>query len=332
MIKKISLFLAAFAVISTATISLAEDAKKSTSSAVEQVKPEANSKKAEVNAKNNNAKYVPAKAVEGVSYAHPKQLNFGEGASEVKQKLNDLHDYLMIVITAITIFVLLLLIYVCIRFRAKANPVPSKTTHNTLIEIIWIVLPIIILITILIPSWNLIKFMDTAKDPKITIKAIGYQWYWGYEYMDGIGKGIKFESYMKKAEELKEGEPRLLETDNRVVLPINTDIRILTTSNDVIHAFTVPAFGFKVDAVPGRLNETWVNINKAGVYYGQCSELCGSAHAFMPIAVEAVEPEVYKAWVASKGGELEPKAEDKIKTTGTNALTYKTNEEKAKQK
>jgi cytochrome c oxidase subunit 2 len=328
MIKKISMFLAAFAVLATAQIANAEAPKADAKTEVKADKKSAS--KADEKATTGAAKYSPAQAVEGVSYAKPWQMDFIPAATEVKSKLHHLHQYLLIVITAISIFVLLLLIYTCVRFNRKANPVPSKRTHNVLIEVIWVVIPIIILITILIPSWRLINFMDVAKNPQITLKAIGYQWYWGYEYMDGVGKGIKFDSYMKKTEDLKEGEPRLLETDRRIVLPINTDIRILTTANDVIHSFAMPAFGIKADAVPGRINETWININKPGVYYGQCSELCGSGHAFMPIAVEAVEPEVYKSWVAENKGELEPKTEkaDKIKVTGTNALTEQVKEQK----
>lgn len=252
---------------------------------------------------------LPAMA-ENVGISKPWQLGFQEPASPVMEQLVNLHDSLLIMCVAISVFVLGLLLYVMIRFNKKANPVPSKTTHNALIEVIWTAVPVMILVAIIIPSWRMINYMDKAQDAEITIKAIGYQWYWGYEYTDGPGKGISFEAFMKTedaAEEslkLQEGEPRLLVTDNKIVLPVDTDIRILTTSADVIHAFAVPAFGVKIDAVPGRTNETWVRITKPGKYYGQCSELCGSKHAFMPIEVHAVSRAEYEAWVVENGGEL----------------------------
>jgi len=255
--------------------------------------------------------------------AYPMQLGFQDAASPVMERLDQLHDWLLIMCFGISLFVLALLVYVCIRFRASKNPVPSKTTHNTLIEVIWTVVPIMILVAIIIPSWRLINYMHKHPDPEITIKAIGYQWYWGYEYVDGLGKGINFESYMKlekapegqEALQLQEGEPRLLATDNKVVVPVNTPIRVLTTAADVIHAWAVPAFGVKKDAMPGRINETWFKATKQGTFYGQCSELCGSKHAFMPIEVKVVSKKEYKKWVKEKSKELglikeEPKAEE----------------------
>jgi cytochrome c oxidase subunit 2 len=235
-------------------------------------------------------------------------MNFQEPASPVMEKLVHLHNGLIYMVFGVSIFVLALLIYVCYRFSAKRNPIPSKTTHNTTIEIIWTVIPILILLAIVIPSWRIIKYMDKTHEPEITLKAIGYQWYWGYEYLDGEGKGIAFESYMKlenppagqESLKLLPGEPRNLETDNRIILPVDTNIRLLTTAADVIHAWAIPAFGVKMDAVPGRINETWFKAIKTGVYYGQCSELCGSKHAFMPITVQIVSKEDYKKWVESK--------------------------------
>ncbi len=253
----------------------------------------------------------------GKGQSTPWQLNFQQAASPVMERLENLHDGLLVMCFGISIFVLLLLVWVMIRYNSKANPVPSKTTHNTLIEIIWTTIPVLILVAIIIPSWRTINYMEKAKDPEMTLKVIGYQWYWGYEYLDGAGEGIKFESYMKPEKELKKNEPRLLEVDNRVVLPVKTDIRILMTAADVIHAFAVPAFGVKKDAVPGRINETWVRINKPGVYYGQCSELCGSKHAFMPIAVEAVSKRKYRKWVEAKKKKLGIKNEEP-KTISTN--------------
>ena len=254
----------------------------------------------------------------------PWQINFQDPASPVMERLIGLHDALIIMCFVVSAFVLALLIYVCFRFSAKRNPIPSKTTHNTTIEIVWTVIPILILVAIAIPSIRLIKFMDKTHDAEITLKAIGYQWYWGFDYMDGEGKGIAFESYMKTEDatdpalKLQPGEPRLLEADTKIVLPVDTNIRILTTAADVIHAFAVPAFGVKMDAVPGRVNETWVRITKPGMYYGQCSELCGSKHAFMPINVKAVSKEEYSAWVKEEKKKLgikdeEPKKEESPK-------------------
>lgn len=248
---------------------------------------------------------------ETIGMSQPWQMGFQDAASPVMEKLTWLHNGLLWIVFAIPAFVLGLLVYVMIRFNKKANPTPSKTTHNALIEVIWTAVPVLILVAIVIPSWRIINYMDKAEDAEITLKTIGYQWYWGYEYMDGPGKGIAFEAYMKSEDaadptlKLQEGEPRLLKTDNPVVLPVDTDIRILTTAADVIHAFAVPAFGVKMDAVPGKTNETWVRINKPGIYYGQCSELCGSKHAFMPIEIHAVSKQEYLSWVKEKGGEVE---------------------------
>lgn len=226
--------------------------------------------------------------------AKPWQMNFVEPASPVMEKIISFHNELLIIITAVSIFVLLLILYVCFRFSAKRNPVPSTTTHNTTLEIIWTAIPIIILIYIAFPSFKLLYFGDKSHNPEMTLKAVGYQWYWGYVYPDN--GNIEFESRIIPEKELKPGQIRLLEVDNRVVLPVDTDIRILTTAADVIHAWAVPALGVKIDAVPGRLNETWVRINKPGVYRGQCSELCGVDHGFMPIVVEAVSKEEFKKW------------------------------------
>ncbi len=245
----------------------------------------------------------------------PWQINFQEPATPVMERLVGLHNGLIIMCFAVSLFVLALLIYVCYRFSEKRNPVPSKTTHNTMIEVVWTVIPILILLSIVIPSWRLIVYMDKTDKAEITLKAIGYQWYWGYEYMDGEGKGINFESYIKTADatdaalKLQPGEPRNLAVDKEIVLPVNTNVRLLTTAADVIHAWTIPAFGVKIDAVPGRVNESWFNINKEGDYYGQCSELCGSKHAFMPIHVRAVSKEEYSKWVVSRKKELGVKDE-----------------------
>ena len=211
---------------------------------------------------------------------------------------------LMPVMVGISLLVLGLMLFVSARFRRKANPVPSRTTHNTFIEVVWTLVPVLILVAIAVPSISLLaaQFKPAPKDA-ITLKAIGYQWYWGYEYPD---QGIsEFTSNMlTDAQADAKGEPRLLAVDNRVVLPVNTPIRLLTTGTDVIHAWAIPAFWIKMDAVPGRINETSFTVDKTGVYYGQCSELCGIKHSQMPIAVEVVSKEDFATWVRAKGGKM----------------------------
>ena len=223
------------------------------------------------------------------------QLGFQESVTSIMNDVVFMHDYiLMPIITAISVFVLFLLFYVCIKFRESKNPNPSKTTHNTFIEIVWTLIPCLILIVIAIPSFKLLYKQDIIPKADVTVKAIGYQWYWGYEYPD---QNIYFESLMVEDKDLKPGQPRLLATDTEVVVPVNKIVKVLITSNDVLHAWAIPAFGVKRDAVPGRINETWFKADKEGVYYGQCSELCGIKHAFMPIAVKVVSEEDYQEWL-----------------------------------
>jgi cytochrome c oxidase subunit II len=234
-----------------------------------------------------------------VGMAHPWQLNFQAPHSPVMEKLYDLHSVLLVIITAVSLLVLALTLYIIVRFNRKANPVPSKTAHNTMIEIVWTVIPIIILVGIAIPSVRNHYFMERVPEAAMTLKVTGNQWYWSYQYPDQGGFG--FDSYMLSDADAKaKGEPRLLGVDNRVVIPVNTNIRVQLTASDVIHAWAIPAFGVKRDAVPGRLNETWFSANKEGIFYGQCSELCGKGHGFMPIAVEVVSQEKFDAWVAEK--------------------------------
>jgi cytochrome c oxidase subunit 2 len=227
----------------------------------------------------------------------PWQKGLQPAASPVMEKIDSFHDMLLFVITGITIFVFLLLAFVLIRFNAKANPVPSSTTHHHFLEGVWTFVPVVILFLIAIPSLKMLFYMDRTIDADMTLKVTGYQWYWGYEYPDH--DGINFFSYMIPDEEIdpSKGEKRLLSTDTKVVLPIDTDIQILITAADVLHAWAIPAFGIKRDAVPGRTNEAWVRITKPGTYYGQCSELCGKDHAFMPIEIKAVTKEEFDAWV-----------------------------------
>lgn len=225
----------------------------------------------------------------------PWQTGLQEAASPVMAQIHSLYDYLTIIIVLVVIFVLGLLTYVCLKFNEKANPTPSKTTHNTTLEIIWTAIPVLILISIGIPSLKLLFFMDKTYEPDMTLKVNGYQWYWSYEYPDH--GNFTFDAAMIDEDDLEEGQPRLLATDEEVVLPINTNIRVLLTSEDVIHAWSLPQFGIKIDTVPGRTNETWMRIDKEGVYYGQCSELCGINHGFMPIMIRAVSADAFTEWV-----------------------------------
>ncbi|MDC1278234.1 cytochrome c oxidase subunit II [Pelagibacteraceae bacterium] len=224
------------------------------------------------------------------------QLGFQDSASQGMTEIVSFHNNILLpVIIAISVFVLFLMIYVCIRFRASKNPNPSKTTHNVAVEVLWTLIPCLILIVMAVPSFKILYKQDTIPKADVTVKAVGYQWYWGYEYPD---ENIIFESYMIKEDELKENQPRLLTVDNEVVVPVNKVVKVLITANDVLHAWALPSFGVKRDAVPGRINETWFKAEKVGTYYGQCSELCGIQHAFMPITVRVVTDEEYAIWLA----------------------------------
>jgi cytochrome c oxidase subunit 2 len=224
----------------------------------------------------------------------PWQLGLQQGATPVMDNIIWFHDFLLWVITAITIFVLALLVIVAVKFNAKSNPVPSRTTHNTLIEVIWTVVPVLILVAIAVPSFRLLFYQLNTPQADVTVKATGKQWFWSYSYPDSK---FEFDSLMVQTKDLKAGQPRLLAVDNEMVVPVNKIVRVLTTGADVIHAFAVPAFGIKIDAIPGRINETWFKAEREGMYYGQCSELCGKDHAFMPIAVRVVSATEYTAWV-----------------------------------
>ena len=230
------------------------------------------------------------------SKLHEWQLNFQEAASPIMAELHSFHNFLLFIITAIVLFVLLLLIYVIFRFSAKRNPIPAKFTHNIAIEVIWTVIPILILIIIAIPSFRILKMAEHSPTPDVTIKVVGSQWYWSYSYPDH--GNIEFDSNMLQDKDLKPGQIRLLEVDNRVIVPQGSVIKFLITASDVIHSFAIPSLGIKTDAVPGRVNQTWTKIDKKGVYYGQCSELCGVNHGFMPIAIEVVSKEEFQQWVA----------------------------------
>lgn len=257
-----------------------------------------------------------------IGVAVEKQINFQPAATEIMERIISFHDLLMIIITVTTIFVFALLGYVMLKFNRKANPTPSKTSHNIVLEVVWTLVPVIILVVIAIPSFKLLYYQDTIPDADVVIKATGNQWYWSYEYTEEDGLGFDsimlpdsyFAADMTDAVAAERAsivgdiqhllamdeEPemyRLLETDTRIVVPVNKNVKLVVTASDVIHAWTIPAFGVKVDAVPGRINELWFNAREEGTFYGQCSELCGIRHAFMPIVVEVVSDEEYAAWL-----------------------------------
>ncbi len=231
----------------------------------------------------------------GAGQPKPWQMGFQDPASPVMERIIAFHDILTYIIVAIVLLVMSLLGYVLYRFNAKRNPNPSKIAHNTLLEAAWTAFPVIILVAIAFPSLKLLYYMDRAQDAEMTLKVVGHQWYWSYEYPDH--GDLAFDSVMVPEDELEPGQPRLLETDYRVVLPVNTTVRVIVTSEDVIHSWALPALGLKTDAVPGRINETWVRIDREGLYYGQCSELCGVNHGFMPVAIEAVSKKSFAAWL-----------------------------------
>lgn len=224
----------------------------------------------------------------------PWQMGFQEAATPVMEKIVDLHNYALMISVAICVLVLILLLVIVVRFRASKNPTPSKTTHNTVLEIIWTLAPVVVLVTIAIPSFRLLYFMDRTDNPDLTLKVTGHQWYWHYDYPQ---EKIAYDSYMVADKDLKPGDLRLLEVDNDVVVPVNANVRVLFASADVLHSWAVPAFGIKQDTIPGRLRETWFKVQKEGVYYGQCSELCGPNHGFMPIRVRVVSKDAYRAWL-----------------------------------
>lgn len=234
-------------------------------------------------------------ALSGAAFAEmgqpaPWEYKLQEAATPVMENITWFHNFLLWLITAITLFVLVLLIIVVVKFNAKTNPVPSKTTHNTLIEVAWTLIPVLILVAVAVPSFRLLFLELDIPKADLTVKATGKQWYWSYSYPDN-GK-FEFDSLLAS-----DKQPRLLGVDNEMVVPVNKVIRVQTTGADVIHSFAVPSFGIKIDSVPGRLNETWFKATKVGMYYGQCSELCGKDHAFMPIAIRVVSDQDFAAWI-----------------------------------
>ena len=233
-------------------------------------------------------------ALAGLGQPSPWQLGLQQAASPVMEDIVWFHDFLLWLIAAIALFVLVLLTIVVLRFNARANPVPSRTTHNTAIEIIWTVVPVLILVTVAVPSFRLLFYQLKVPPADVTVKVTGKQWFWSYSYPDSK---FEFDSLMLQDKDRKPGQPRLLAVDNEMVVPVNKVVKVLVTGADVIHSFAVPSFGIKIDAIPGRLNETWFKAEREGMYYGQCSQLCGRDHAFMPIAVRVVSEKDYTAWL-----------------------------------
>lgn len=236
----------------------------------------------------------------GTGHPEPWQIAMQNPVTPIAAELHSFHTLLMWLITAITLFVAGLIAYCAFAFNEKANPTPSKTAHNTTIEILWTILPVLILVLIAIPSFRLLRGQLIIPPADLTLKVTGNAWYWGYEYpgdKDGQG-GFKFDANLVEEKDLKPGQIRLLATDNDVVVPINKVVRVQVTAADVLHAFAMPSFGIKIDAVPGRLNETWFKAEREGTYHGQCSELCGQRHAYMPITIRVVSEADYAAWLS----------------------------------
>jgi cytochrome c oxidase subunit 2 len=233
-------------------------------------------------------------AFAGLGQPSPWELGLQQAGSDVMVDVTWFHDFLLWIISAIALFVLVLLVVVMVRFNARANPVPSRTTHNTLIEVIWTVVPVLILVVIAVPSFRLIFYQLEIPKADLTVKVTGKQWFWSYSYPDDK---IEFDSLMLQDKDRKPSQPRLLAVDNEMVVPVKKVVHVLVTGADVIHSFAVPSFGIKIDAVPGRVNETWFKAEREGMYYGQCSQLCGRDHAFMPISIRVVSDSEYSAWL-----------------------------------
>jgi cytochrome c oxidase subunit 2 len=237
-------------------------------------------------------------ALADVGRPSPWQLGLQDAASPVMVDITWFHDFLLWIITGITAFVLILLLIVIVRFNARANPTPSRTTHNSLLEVAWTILPVVILVAIAIPSFRLLFVQLDVPKPDLTVKATGKQWYWSYNYPDN--GNFEFDSLIVEDKDLKPGQPRLLTVDNEMVVPVNKVVHVLVTGADVIHSFAVPSFGVRIDAVPGRLNDTWFRATSEGLFHGQCSELCGKDHAYMPITVRVVSDAEFAAWVETE--------------------------------
>lgn len=237
-------------------------------------------------------------AFAGLGQPTPWQIGLQQAASPVMVDVIEFHNFLLWIVTAIALFVLALLVIVMVRFNARANPTPSRTTHNTVIELIWTIVPVIILVAIAVPSFRLLFLQLDAPKADLTVKATGKQWYWSYNYPDN--GNFEFDSLIVEDKDLKPGQPRLLTVDHEMVVPVNKIVHVLVTGADVIHSFAVPSFGIKIDAIPGRLNDTWFKATVEGTFHGQCSELCGKDHAFMPITVRVVNDAQFADWIATE--------------------------------
>lgn len=249
----------------------------------------------------------------------PWELGMQDAATPVTERIHQFHNELLIIIFAIAAFVFALLLFIMLRFNARAHPVPSRTTHNTFIEFLWTVVPVLILITIAIPSFKLMYYMDRVPDSKMTIKITGHQWYWEYSYPDN--GNIDFNSNVIADQDLKPGDKRLLDVDNPLVIPAKTNIRIQVAGTDVIHSWFVPSFGVQEYAVVGRLNEAWVNVDKPGTYYGECNQICGVNHAFMPIKVVVMDKDDFDKWVAKAKTAFAAPSQDTTKVAAAAATT-----------
>lgn len=280
-----------------------------------------------------NAQYTPMKPTPGKGQPIEAGVDFQTQYSDLGEEAYFLHNAILLpIITVISLFVLALLLWVIVRYRRKANPEPSRVAHNTLIEIIWILIPVLILLVVAIPSINLlVKQYETAPEGALTVKVTGYQWYWGYGYPDNGGFEV-VSNMLSDEEAIKRGEPTHLAADNRMVVPAGEPIRLQITAADVIHSFAVPSLWFKMDAVPGRLNEKMMIIKEPGVYYGQCSELCGVKHGYMPIAIEALPRDKFEAWVRAQGGEVGGEAVAEAEAEAPKAEDADANKTEAKEK
>ena len=256
-----------------------------------------------------------APALAGTGQPSPWQFGLQGSVTPVFDQAHSFHTFLLVIITAITLFVLALLVYVVVKFNEKANPVPSKTTHHTLLEVAWTIIPVLILVAIAVPSFRLLFAQYSPPPTDVTIKVVGRQWNWDVVYPDSK---VTLTQLMLQRDELEGGQPALLAVDNPAVVPVNKVVKVEVTAEDVIHAFTIPSFGVKVDAIPGRLNETWFKATKEGAYYGQCSELCGLAHAFMPIEIQVVSEETYNKWLEAAKADPE-KAKEVLKQAKADA-------------
>lgn len=252
-------------------------------------------------------------ALAGMGQPSPWQMGFQDSGSPIMEQITAFHNYVNFIIVLIALFVLALLVYVMVRFNEKRHPEPSRTTHNTMLEVVWTVVPVLILVAIAIPSFRLLFAQYDFPKADLTVTATGSQWFWTYEYPD---QGISFASIMVQEDDLKPGQPRLLTADHNLVVPVNKNVIVQLKSTDVIHDFAVPSFGVKLDAVPGRLQKTWFRAEKTGMFYGQCSELCGRNHAFMPIAVQVVTEDEFNDWVAKQ------KASASLDATGKVAAAH----------